>query len=99
MEDKSLPKRNPYGIPRRDVREIFRKTSSDQGGLHKFTEKERVRLEKELFPLQKGSLISGPGVRGKIKELNKQLFNTKNDAEKFKIRDEINLLKELEKDV
>jgi len=95
--NKSPLNKTPFGAPRRDVREIFRKASSDQGGLHKFTMPERIKLEKELFPSKVGEHINPLEYRATLKALNSKLFREKSELEKAKIRDEINILKKLDK--
>jgi len=98
-DKKSIFKKTPFGVPRKDMRIALRKTPyKGTDYLRQFDErKERIALEKKLFPQKFGNYVNQKEIRTVEKGLRKEQAKTNNLAERNRIAKEINILKNIKK--
>lgn len=84
-------------IPRRELLEVFRGSSGGipkSGGRH-YSRLEREKLVRETFGSKYGSNISKDDYRRAIRDLERREREVKNEAERRKLNERIEFLKEL----
>lgn len=98
-DKKSLLNKTPFGVSRNDLKTTLRKTKySGVDSSRQFDEtKERVDLEKKLFPQKFGNYINSKEVRTVERNLQQEKAKTSNQEEKSRIAKEINILKNIKK--
>ena len=87
------------GITRRELREILRRAPSVVPGVggRRYSEKERVALEKEIFGREYGEEISQRDFKDAIEKLRKNKYKLKTMAERLELEHKIKFLEHLEK--
>ncbi len=90
----SIFEKTPTGIPRKEFKEILRKTFDPT---RRLTPHERVAVEKSVFPPSYGEEISKKDISICVKTLKQKKFQTRNLQEKAKIDNKINLLERLKR--
>ena len=85
------------GAPRKDFKKALGDVK-DFSYTNRTSKKEREKMEKELFPSNKGADISRTEVEKKIKELKKKKFKVLHHKERLELDKEINVLKKLLED-
>jgi hypothetical protein len=96
---KPLFNKTPYGVSRKDLRITLKKTPySGKDGLRQFDErKERISLEKKLFPQKFGNYINPKEVKKTEWSLRREQAKTYNPKERARISKEMVILKNLKK--
>ncbi|MDP2741809.1 MAG: hypothetical protein Q8O66_03955 [bacterium] len=96
---KPLLNKTSFGISRNDLRTTLEKTKySGADSLRQFDEKkERVNLEKKLFPQKFGDYVNPKEVRTIERGLRREQAKTYDPKEKARISKEMNILKNLKK--
>ncbi|MEA3453244.1 MAG: hypothetical protein U9Q96_02850 [Patescibacteria group bacterium] len=85
----------PY-LTRYSFREKLKRTSGKIPGGGVYTQAERVKMEKDLFPRERfGKYITPYEMNRRIKNLKHQLFRSRDVAEKKDVRKQIKFLEKL----
>lgn len=82
------------GASRKDFKKALGDVK-DYSNTNKTSKEERLKMEKKLFPVSKGSDVSRKEVEKKIKELKKEKYNNPDRKEKLELEREINVLKKI----
>jgi hypothetical protein len=91
----SLFEKKPQ-LPRKEFREILKKSDIKIGASRKFNMREKLGIEKDIFPRKHGDMISKSIFDKGINELKKAGTWEKDYIKKTKIRKKIEYLKKLE---
>lgn len=98
-DKKSIFKKSSFGVPRKYLRMALGKTPySGVDSLRQFDgRKERVDLEKKLFPQKFGNYVDPKEISTVERNLQREQARTGNPEEKSRIAKEINILKNIKK--
>jgi len=91
----SLFEKKPQ-LPRKEFREILKKTDMKIEGVRGFNVRERINMEKDIFPKKHGNIISKNIFDDGLRELKKAGTWEKDFAKKTKIHKKIKYLEKLE---
>jgi len=84
-------------LPRREFREILKKTDIKIGSGRGLNTKQRVRIEEDVFPKRQGETLSKRTFDRGINQLKKRRFGEADIVKKSKITKKIKYLENLEK--
>ena len=92
--------RGKHHLNRREIRDRFKKASASVPVGGKYTEKQRIALEEELFPKEKyGTHLTPPELSGRKRLFRGQIYKARTVAGKIKIRTQKRFLESVTKEI